>query len=214
MPARTSTRAPTRPATWRLPAYGYMTRARTFSRVDLPEPLMPMSPTDSPGRTSRLMSWRAQRKRLELCPRMALRRCSSSSRSSMRRRSARNRFQMWLASMVPLGDIGESRLQSLEQDVRGQEHHGGRDRRDTQELHVGLLAVQDRLPVAVDHPTHRVEGDIEGLEAGRDELVERERHRGGEQAQLDSDLHHTPLVAYPDHNRRHRHSNPHAQKQL
>ena len=62
MPAVTSIRAPTRPTTSTLPAYGYITLVRIFNSVDLPDPLIPISPTDSPGSaTSHVRSAQRQR---------------------------------------------------------------------------------------------------------------------------------------------------------
>src|SRR4029450_8739290 len=206
MPARTSMRAPTRPATSSRPAYGYITRVRILSRVDLPEPLAPISPTDSPGRTTRSMSWSAQRHRLEECSRRSrLLSRSSSSRSSMRVRSVRNRFQRWRASMLPSGDIREPRFQALERLVSDQQVDRSRDRRDGQERRGGLLAVEDRAPVAVDHRPQRVEGDIEWLQGGWNQLVEREGDRGGEQPQLQDDGQHVTDVPQVHHDGRDHH---------
>src|SRR5262245_34525335 len=125
MPLRTSMSAPTRPTTSTEPAYGYMIWWTIFSSVDFPEPLLPINPTDSPGATSRLMSRNAQRHRCGRSRPRANRSGSSSNRSMNRRggRSARNRFQIRDARMVPSGDIRDARLELLEDEESADQPH-------------------------------------------------------------------------------------------
>ena len=61
MPARMSISAPTRPAMSTCPAVWYITRAISFSNVDLPAPLAPTRAHDSPGSARNATSRRTQR---------------------------------------------------------------------------------------------------------------------------------------------------------
>ena len=61
MPLVTLRSAPSRPSAWHLPADWYVVPLMILSRVVLPEPLMPMSPSVPPGSTSTLTSFSTQR---------------------------------------------------------------------------------------------------------------------------------------------------------
>src|SRR4051794_30710489 len=93
-----------------------------------------MMPTDSPGPTWKSMSFRTQR---HVCsfvePRARVYERLRWSRSSRRPRSTRNRFQRWSTATAPSADIGEARLESLEQQERPDEPHDGHKRRDAGE---------------------------------------------------------------------------------
>src|SRR4051812_2746504 len=149
IPAATSMSAPTRPSTSTLPEYGYITRVRILSRVDFPEPLRPMRPTDSPGSIAKLMSRSAH-------VHGSLRRAAwplrsrSFDRSRSGWRSGRKRFQTSETSTEPLGDIGDPRLESLEHEVPAEEQHRRRERAQSEQEQVGSLAVQHRAAQAVD----------------------------------------------------------------
>ena len=58
-PAPSSMRAEMRPSTVRRPRVGLVIPARSFSRVDLPEPFSPMTPKVEPFFTSKLTPSRA-----------------------------------------------------------------------------------------------------------------------------------------------------------
>src|SRR6187402_1897105 len=116
--------APTLPATVTRPAYGYMTPVRIFNSVDFPDPFDPTRPIDSPGLTSMSMSRSAHRHPLS-SPRSRCLILTYWSRRSARVRSARNRFQTCSARTVPSGDIGDPRLEALEDPVTAAEQQDG-----------------------------------------------------------------------------------------
>src|SRR4051812_10621996 len=153
--------APTRPCAVTRPVCGYMTRVKSLSSVDFPEPLDPISPTDSPGLAVTLTSRSTQRYRSVVPSRRARRRRSSSSRSSMRLRSARNCFQRFSATSVPSGNIGDPCLETLEDGVGGGQRKKGGGGGDAELVPLGRLAVENRPAIAVDDGGHGVDGDVQ-----------------------------------------------------
>src|SRR4051794_40582391 len=124
-----------------------MTSVRIFSRVDLPEPLTPISPTDSPGSTCSSRSRGTQR---HFGPLALVVTSLMRSRSSRRVRSARNRFQSWCTSIEPSGDIGEPDLEPAE-DLDGDvEEDDARQRGGSEQRPVRRVAVEHTLTVRVD----------------------------------------------------------------
>src|SRR4051794_9594226 len=120
-----------------------MTRVRIFRRVDLPEPLAPNNPTDSPGAIWKSTSRSTHRHLSDPSPRRFARIRSNSSRRTGRIRSAWKRFQMCAAAMLPSGNIGDPRLQPFEEAVPNDEDDGRRQSPDGEQAEVWSLPEQD-----------------------------------------------------------------------
>src|SRR4029453_10590037 len=94
-----------------------MTRARILSRVSCPKPLMPTGPTAPPGSTTKSTSRSAQRQPRRPLPVATRLRWPALALNDWRVGSARNRFQICVAAIVPSGDVGKATLHLLEHDV-------------------------------------------------------------------------------------------------
>src|SRR5271165_4095746 len=113
MPLRTSRSAPILPRVSTEPAFWYVTWLMTLSKVDLPEPLTPMSATVCPGSTCRLTS-RSTQRHFGPDSRIRFVRPTIWSWNVGWARSARKRFQTWSTAIAPSGNVGKIRLQSPE----------------------------------------------------------------------------------------------------
>src|SRR5918995_3882977 len=147
-----------------------MTRVRIFNSVDLPEPFTPTSPTASPGSTTKSTSSSAQRHPRRPRPVSRFFTWAARARIDCRVGSARKRFQMSVAAMVPSGDIGEPRLHALEEeegDAQPQRAgHGG----DREQAQPGRLAEEHATAEAVDERAERVCGGVHRPPRARDLL--------------------------------------------
>src|SRR3954466_14910522 len=95
---------------------------------------------------------------------------STWSRSRIRCRSARKRFQMWSARISPLSNIRDAAFQSFEHPVPDEEDAARDERGDAERVPVRRLVVKDSAAVSVDDDGKRVDDFVDRSDRRRDVL--------------------------------------------